>query len=178
MSIAPRKEAASAASSHHAEPAAVAVSAADCRPQPERIVTVLAISPYEDDHVFLSNAFGHSKWHIYGVRTWREALTYLSEHVTAVVVCERDLPDCSWREVLSELGRLPGTPVLIVTSRLADDELWAEVLNLGGYDVLMKPFDQAEVFRVISLAWLNWKGNWERLRTATDPAHFAIAAGM
>jgi DNA-binding response OmpR family regulator len=44
-----------------------------------------------------------------------------------------------------------------VTSRLADDRLWAEVLNIGGYDVLAKPFVPAEVFRTISLAWLNWK---------------------
>jgi DNA-binding response OmpR family regulator len=39
-----------------------------------------------------------------------------------------------------------------VTSRLADERLWAEVLSLGGYDVLMKPFDVSEVYRVIRLA--------------------------
>ena len=42
---------------------------------------------------------------------------------------------------------------MIVTSRLADDRLWAEVLNLGGYDVLAKPFDASEVARVVGTAW-------------------------
>jgi FixJ family two-component response regulator len=44
--------------------------------------------------------------------------------------------------------------MLIVTSRLADEHLWAEALNLGAYDVLAKPFDQEEVIRVLSSAWL------------------------
>jgi DNA-binding response OmpR family regulator len=48
-------------------------------------------------------------------------------------------------------------PLLIVTSRSADDALWAEVLNLGGYNVLAKPFDSREVFHVVANAWLHWK---------------------
>ena len=38
-------------------------------------------------------------------------------------------------------------------SRLADEALWAEVLNLGGYDLLASPFDPIEVDRVVTLAW-------------------------
>ncbi len=30
---------------------------------------------------------------------------------------------------------------LIVTDRLANEALWSEVLNLGGYDVVAKPFE-------------------------------------
>jgi FixJ family two-component response regulator len=47
---------------------------------------------------------------------------------------------------------------VIVTSRLGDDHLWAEVLNLGGYDVLAKPLDGSELFRALSSAWRNWCG--------------------
>jgi DNA-binding response OmpR family regulator len=50
-------------------------------------------------------------------------------------------------------------PTLIVTSRLADDELWAEVLNLGAYDVLAQPFDPDEVYRVVFLAWQHSKNS-------------------
>jgi hypothetical protein len=39
-----------------------------------------------------------------------------------------------------------------VSSRVADDRLWAEVLNLGGYDLLTNPFAPAEVSRVVDLA--------------------------
>jgi hypothetical protein len=35
---------------------------------------------------------------------------------------------------------MPIPPQLIVADRLARDGLWAEVLNLGCYDLLMTPF--------------------------------------
>jgi DNA-binding response OmpR family regulator len=41
---------------------------------------------------------------------------------------------------------------LIVTDRAADEALWAEVLNLGGFDVLAQPFDPTEVSRVVASA--------------------------
>ncbi len=59
--------------------------------------------------------------------------------------------------MLHELDGLRVRPNLIVTSRLADEGLWAEVLNLGGYDVLAQPFDAEEVYRVVFLAWDEWK---------------------
>ena len=56
-----------------------------------------------------------------------------------------------------ELRTLPDPPFLIVASRLADERLWAEALNLGAYDVLAKPFDSTEVTRIVGMAWLRWK---------------------
>lgn len=37
-----------------------------------------------------------------------------------------------------------------------DARLWAEALNLGGYDVLAKPFDASEVNRAVDSALRNW----------------------
>jgi DNA-binding response OmpR family regulator len=87
------------------------------------------------------------------VSTCRDAISFTRENDTSVVICERSLPDGDWKLVLSEFDRMPLRPNLIVTSRLADDELWAEVLNLGGYDVLAQPFHSDEVYHVVSLAW-------------------------
>jgi DNA-binding response OmpR family regulator len=120
-------------------------------------VSVLAVTPYEEDAVTLRHIFSHSNWHIDFASSWTDASTRLSEQRYPVVISEARLSDASWQEALGALESTPGLPLLIVTSRQANDELWAEVLNLGGYDVLMKPFDRAEVVRVVSLAWLNWK---------------------
>jgi hypothetical protein len=50
------------------------------------------------------------------------------------------------------LQGLAKPPQLIVTSRTADESLWAEVLNIGGYDVMALPFERLEVERVIASA--------------------------
>ena len=34
---------------------------------------------------------------------------------------------------------------------------WSEVISLGGYDVLVKPFNVPDIFRMMSLAWESWK---------------------
>jgi DNA-binding response OmpR family regulator len=147
--------------------------------QPERTVGVLAISPNDDDHLYLANIFGHTNWQLRTAHTWGEALTTLARQRIPILVCESQLIDATWKEVLAGLSRMPERPVLIVASRLADESFWAEVLNLGAYDVLMKPFDATEVFRVVSLAWLSWKNDRERhVGHSIASAEYARAAGL
>ena len=39
------------------------------------------------------------------------------------------------------------------TAPLADEQLWSDVLNLGGDDVLTAPFDPQEVYQAVSVAY-------------------------
>ena len=117
------------------------------------VVKVLLVSSLPETHLSLRDIFDHSNWLLDKVFTCSEALAYLRDNNAAVVICERDLADGDWKLLLSTCDSLPMPPNLIVTSRLADEELWAEVLNLGGYDVLAQPFEVREVFREVSLAW-------------------------
>jgi DNA-binding response OmpR family regulator len=73
-----------------------------------------------------------------------------------VILTERDLPPFSWKDVLNSVSHLINPPRLIVASENPDARLWGEVLNLGAYDVLSKPFDSRELFQVISAAWRDW----------------------
>jgi DNA-binding response OmpR family regulator len=81
----------------------------------------------------------------------------LQRHDISVVVCEQNLMPGSWTDVLKHTQSMEHPPSLIVTSRLADDHLWSEVLNLGGWDVLAKPFDAREVLHSVKLAWDHWE---------------------
>lgn len=134
---------------------------------------ILVISPDAEDHAFVRNLFKNPSWQVRGVSSSRQAFEYMSRNDVAVVVCEKELPDCDWKQVLAGLDRTANIPILIVTSESVDDCLWAEVLNLGGYDVLMKPLDSTEVGRVISLAWSNWNHARESASSG-----LAAAAGM
>jgi DNA-binding response OmpR family regulator len=89
---------------------------------------------------------------IAAVGTRRAAMSFLCLDRVPVIICERDLPDGNWKDILGDTAAFPNPPVLVVTSRLADEYLWAEVLNLGGYDLLAKPFREPEVKRVLAAA--------------------------
>jgi DNA-binding NtrC family response regulator len=119
-------------------------------------VTVLSVTPYEQDQRWLRDIVSHSKWKLYGADRLESALAALHEHQVGVVLSEKDLPPHSWTDMLHAIHQFQDAPAVIVASRLADERLWAEALNLGAYDVLAKPFDRDEVLRSVSLAWLNW----------------------
>jgi DNA-binding NtrC family response regulator len=117
---------------------------------------VLIVSSFEEDHIRFSRILGDCHCAAHAARTCQQGLTILRERTVSIVICERDLPDGTWKDILQELNRMYDRPSLIVTSRLADDYLWVEVLNLGGYDVLAKPLDHEEVARAIDSALDHW----------------------
>jgi DNA-binding NtrC family response regulator len=128
---------------------------------PARIVTVLSVSPLADDYFSLQAFFNHSNWELYRADSLASALAVVRRREIGVVICERDSSPGTWIEMLEALRFLQDAPPLIVTSRIADERLWAEALNLGAYDVLAKPFDRRELVRSVSLAWLHWRHQHE-----------------
>jgi DNA-binding response OmpR family regulator len=124
---------------------------------PDQPAILLLVSPYPDDHLLLPGILNGPDWQWHKSQGCREALELLESHAVTVLLCERDQPDGRWQDLLEGAAKRAAPPSLIVFSRLADEYLWAEVLNLGGYDVLIKPFDSKEVLRVTSSAWRSWK---------------------
>ncbi|MBK5293422.1 MAG: response regulator [Acidobacteriia bacterium] len=147
------------------------------RPNPLRTndtVVVLSVSPLEETHSRLRSVLQHTNWAMIESHECCEAIQVLHQNSLAVVVCERDLPDGTWLDLLNQAEALPSPPLIIVTARDADEQLWGEVLNLGGYDVLPKPLDSVEVTRVISLAWRHWQQKWSIAGKPADAATGAV----
>ena len=72
-------------------------------------------------------------------------------HAPNIVLCEAQVRGSgNWQELLEEAQTAES--LLLVVSRQADERLWAEVLNLGGFDVLALPFQSDELKRVLSSA--------------------------
>jgi len=114
---------------------------------------VLIVGSFEGDEAAWDRILGRYRGEEERVQCWREAEKLLQQNSVRVVISERDLSDGTWRDLLESMAGLKDPPALIVASRLADDNLWMEVLNAGGYDVLARPFDRQEANRTISLAY-------------------------
>lgn len=117
--------------------------------------TVLVISTLED-FLLLDRMLGCPSFKLLGVRTCQDACGILLQSFVPVVISDRNLPDGCWKHILGAAESSEHPPHLVVASQLADAHLWAEVLNLGGYDVLAKPFDATEVTLVVESAVRNW----------------------
>lgn len=116
------------------------------------LVSALLVGSYEKDRPVVHDVFRSRNWRLFEARDRRRGLECLEKNPVHVVVAESQIPDWDWQRILADLHRLTPAPQLVVTSRTADDYLWAEVLNVGGYDVLAQPLDHDEVERVIASA--------------------------
>jgi DNA-binding NtrC family response regulator len=123
---------------------------------PTGTLTVLSVSPIEEDHRCLQEIIGHSNWNFLRADRVLAAIACLQQHQMSVVLCESDLGPEAWIDILDNTMHQRNPPCLIVTSRLADERLWAEALNLGAWDVLAKPFDRSEVLRSVAQAGVHW----------------------
>ena|SRR5262245_22923901 len=111
---------------------------------------ILYVSGQQDDARHLRQMLHELPMAIDHAESVEQARTKLRRRLVKAVLTEATLPDGNWLDVLKAAGESPGKPKVVVTDRQADARLWAEVLNLGGYDLLVRPFYEPEVRRILN----------------------------
>ena len=159
--------------SHMASPALSEDSHTQLAAPAEGAISILLVGPLDSCRSALRNMLTPPQWEIREAASYGEALGILDNRRIAVTICDTEIADGNWQVLLANLQNRANPPNLIVSSRLADERLWAEVLNLGGYDVLVQPFDRGEVLRVARMAWVAWR---QKCQNRTSQGHGKLHA--
>lgn len=120
------------------------------------LLPVLLVSADREHEMALRAILDGTSHAVYHVSTCKDATRLMDDLDPDVVLVEADVPAGDWRRLLDHVLNLPRSPEVIVFSRIANVRLWAEVLTLGGYDLLDVPFEPKEVQRTISQASQFW----------------------
>lgn len=113
--------------------------------------TILAVFPSAEDEVALRTILGPHTPSLQFVRTLQQGRARLGVGDVDILLTDScPAPGSSWKDFLNENSFLANPATVVVASRLADTQLWAEVLSFGRYDLLAKPFDDDEVVRVLT----------------------------
>ena len=115
-------------------------------------ICALLVGAEPESRLVMRDVFRDAGWRLYHASDRKQALGCLEQKLVQVVLTNADLPGWPWKQALQDLQRMAPPPQLVVTSRTADEFLWAEVLNWGAYDVLVEPFCRDEVERVVASA--------------------------
>jgi len=118
----------------------------------------------------ITRIFNHSKWRLLNSGSLAEANELICSRRIGVVICNQNVADGTWKDLVAVIKPQPNAPKLMVASENAGTALWREALELGADWVLQIPFDQQEVFRSVSDAWLRWN------LTRVAETQFAMAA--
>ena len=113
---------------------------------------VLFVSSRHEDAGMLARILNPDSIELNHVSSLEDARQTLGQGSYGVVLTEAYLLDGDWKDVLGATWELEIAPAVVVTHRFADDRFWAEVLNLGCYDMLAQPFDAREVQRILTSA--------------------------
>jgi DNA-binding response OmpR family regulator len=117
-----------------------------------RANTGLLVGGSTEELLALNEALVESEWQLCHAENIAAALKVLDTATVPVAICSCDLKNGDWREMLNAMQELPNAPSLIVGATSADNQFWAEVLNLGAYDLLMRPYNAREVAAVLDAA--------------------------
>jgi DNA-binding NtrC family response regulator len=110
---------------------------------------ILCISGHPDDARRLSEMLHALPLVIDQVDSVRQARAQLQLQEYDTVLTEAVLSDGKWLDVLHLVRENPRQMAVIVTDAKTDTRLWAEVLNLGAYDLLAQPYHEPEVRRIL-----------------------------
>lgn len=119
--------------------------------------TIVAAIAREEDRRELERILAPCRWALIWVRTAPEAVEAVLQTDAPIVISDDSLTEGEWRQLWSQLAANVRPPMFILASRVADDGLWAELLNLGGYNLLSMPFYPEEVIRTVHGALLAWQ---------------------
>lgn len=112
---------------------------------------VLALTATAVDRAFYAQLSGHG-WHIVIAESLVEALGLLRSRFFSVVVYDRDIAGGDWRGALQQVVECaPGSRFLLI-SNVCDEFLWREVVERGGYDVLVRPLAEPSVSQMLERA--------------------------
>ena len=110
---------------------------------------IVFVSKSEADYDTLREVAGLVSQSVVSCADAQQARKAIRRHDPEIVVCEvRAAESGSWQELLEETQAAQS--LILVVSRHADEWLWAEVLNLGGFDILSLPVDRDELRRALS----------------------------
>lgn len=150
------------------------VNAMNMRPSPMacdeegRRLEVLTINKYKKDCAALRSIMRHTNWVYHCAHSLEEALQSLKNHYVPVVMSSQELPDGTWKDVIAAVHSFPIPPKVLIYSDRQDTAFLMDVLNAGGYDVILKPLDRDEVLRLITLACLKWKDDAKALKQSLE----------
>lgn len=116
----------------------------------EKQLTALLVMPPERRSDLLGHLAGIDAIVLTATSCGEAAQLLRDEPGVGLVLTDLALPDGSWFDVLNRVGDEHRDTKVVVCARVADERLWTQVLEAGGFDVLVEPYQAREVLRILS----------------------------
>lgn len=112
-------------------------------------ISVLVVTPSPNDFDLIASSLAPEDCEVLPANCLLEAVLHqVAKPDPSVVVYDTDSPE-EWRQALQRFLTVRRQTRVVLVSRLADDQMWMDVLDNGGFDLVMKPFQPLEIRSVV-----------------------------
>jgi DNA-binding NtrC family response regulator len=118
----------------------------------DRSIRVVALLAEDSDQSVIIDVCQQNQWELFMVETVEDIRQRTRQIEPQIVLIDRDIAGGSWRVAMSSLTSCSTGTCITLVSSVMDGYLWNEVVRNGGYDVLIKPLQPDEVYRIVKLA--------------------------
>lgn len=119
------------------------------RPAPEGRVRILVLSMSFEDRILLQRLGKQHDWELRFTYSPREGFNLASRCHFQLILCDHNQPGYPWREVMDRLAACSPQSRILLVSPVNDDYLWRDVIQQGGYDVLLRPLREESALRAV-----------------------------
>lgn len=113
---------------------------------------ILALSVFLQDRILLERLGKQYNWELRFTNSPPEAFKWVLQNQFEIILCDRNQPGYPWREVMDCLAKSSPRSCILLISPVNDDDLWSDVLQWGGYDVLRRPLRAEAVLHLVNAA--------------------------
>jgi CheY-like chemotaxis protein len=122
------------------------------RPAPKRRRRILVVAISLVDRVLLEQLGRQHDWEIRFTNSANCGFALAEQSHFELILCDRNQVGFPWREVIRRLAAISPRSCILLVSPVNMDYVWQDVLQQGGYDVLIRPLREKAVLDVISAA--------------------------
>ncbi len=141
------------------------------RHQAPALKPLLLASDLDEDYQTLQALLRDTKWSLTRALSWNDVSAFYETTLNPVVLVDRYFQGSNWQStVTSFLDPAPNGTVILL-SDVSDPYLWNELVQQGGFDVLARPFDRAELLRTLAFAQRHSTGDWPPLSAPLQQRH-------
>jgi AmiR/NasT family two-component response regulator len=118
------------------------------------MIPVLLASVAEQDRRALRQMLAQTAWSLIEPP---DPLFELRRAAIPIVLCERDH---LWQKRLADIKSARRDTCVVLLSDVADEYLFNEIVQRGGFDVLTRPLRRDRVLSMLDFAHQHWKSAW------------------
>jgi DNA-binding NtrC family response regulator len=122
------------------------------RPEAGERIRLLGVSLAPQDRISLEWLAKEHNWEVRFAFSAREGFRMASQVHFQLILCDRHQPGHPWREVMEGLVEHAPQSCVLLVAPANDDYLWSDVLQRGGYDILVRPLREKAVLRSVDAA--------------------------